>query len=269
MEAAWPMSGKPRSLYVDNAREFKSEALTRGCEQHGIELGYRPPGRPHYGGIVERVIGTAMRTIHELPGTTFSSPVERGQYDSEKLAALTLQELERWLALAVANYHGTIHSTLGQTPAGRWADAVAATGLPATTANPTAFLVDFLPVVRCTLTRTGLRHRPCPLFRQRAQALDQPARESRPVPHPARPPRYHQDLGAVSRLGRVRISGGGLRQHRGRDGGADPMRSLDVQDFAVGVRVQPRPGLLVGGEVVHLVAERGPHRPLVLGDQEG
>lgn len=155
MEAAWPMSGKPRSLYVDNAREFKSEALTRGCEQHGIELGYRPPGRPHYGGIVERVIGTAMRTIHELPGTTFSNPVERGQYDSEKLAALTLQELERWLALAVANYHGTIHSTLGQTPAGRWADVVAATGLPATTANPTAFLVDFLPVVRRTLTRTG------------------------------------------------------------------------------------------------------------------
>ena len=29
------------------------------------------------GGIVERVIGTAMRQIHELPGTTFSNPVER------------------------------------------------------------------------------------------------------------------------------------------------------------------------------------------------
>ena len=35
---------------------------------------YRPPGRPHYGGIVERVIGTAMRRVHELPGTTFSNP---------------------------------------------------------------------------------------------------------------------------------------------------------------------------------------------------
>lgn len=199
VQAAWPMSGKPRALYVDNAREFKSEALTRGCEQHGIELGYRPPGRPHYGGIVERVIGTAMRMIHELPGTTFSNPVERGRYDSEKLAALTLPELERWLALAVASYHGTIHSTLGQTPAGRWADAVAATGLPATTANPTAFLVDFLPVVRRTLTPHRLRHRPCPLFRQRAQALDQPAREPRQVPHPARPPRHQPDLGARPR----------------------------------------------------------------------
>src|SRR5699024_5037224 len=68
----WPMSGKPRQLYLDNAAEFKSEALRRGCEQHGIQLRYRPPGRPHYGGIVERIIGTAMQMIHDLPGTTFS-----------------------------------------------------------------------------------------------------------------------------------------------------------------------------------------------------
>lgn len=155
IDAAWPMSGKPKALYVDNAREFKSEALTRGCEQHGISLDYRPLGQPHYGGIVERVIGTAMGQIHELPGTTFSNPVDRGAYDAEKKAALTMTELERWLALAVATYHGTVHSTLGQTPAGRWAESVTATGTPVTTANPTAFLVDFLPVFRRKLTRTG------------------------------------------------------------------------------------------------------------------
>jgi putative transposase len=38
----WPMSGKPRLLYLDNAAEFKSEALRRGCEQHGIRLGLSP-----------------------------------------------------------------------------------------------------------------------------------------------------------------------------------------------------------------------------------
>ncbi|GAA1683275.1 hypothetical protein GCM10010977_32700 [Citricoccus zhacaiensis] len=96
-----------------------------------------------------------MQQIHELPGTTFSNPVERGAYDAEKMAALTMAELERWLVLAVATYHGTVHSTLGQTPAGRWADGVAATGTPVLTANPTAFLVDFLPVFRRKLTRTG------------------------------------------------------------------------------------------------------------------
>ncbi|WP_442859145.1 helix-turn-helix domain-containing protein [Arthrobacter sp. CAN_A2] len=104
----WPMTGKPVELYLDNASEFKSEALKRGCEQHGVKLRYRPPGQPHYGGIVERVIGTLMQSVHDLPGTTFSNPRERGSYDSEKRATLTLPELERWFALAVAAYHGQV-----------------------------------------------------------------------------------------------------------------------------------------------------------------
>lgn len=156
VEMDWPMSGKPRLLYLDNAAEFKSEALRRGCEQHGIRLDYRPPGQPHYGGIVERIIGTAMQMIHdELPGTTFSNPGQRGEYDSEKMATLTLRELERWLALAVGPYHGSVHNGLLQPPAARWAEAVERVGVPAVVTRPTAFLVDFLPVIRRTLTRTG------------------------------------------------------------------------------------------------------------------
>ena len=156
VEVDWPMSGKPKQLYLDNAAEFKSEALRRGCEQHGIQLDYRPLGQPHYGGIVERIIGTAMQMIHdELPGTTFSNPEQRGAYTSEKLAALTLRELERWLVLAVATYHGSVHSGLLQPPAARWAEAVERIGTPPVVTRATAFLVDFLPVIRRTLTRTG------------------------------------------------------------------------------------------------------------------
>jgi putative transposase len=153
--AAWPMSGKPRELYVDNAAEFKSEALRRGCDQHGIRLRYGPPGQPHYGGIIERLIGTMMQMVHELPGTTFSSTSERGRYDSAAAAVLTLAELQRWLALAVASYHGQVHETLGRTPAGVWAEKAAQAGPPVTVTSQTAFLVDFLPVIRRTLTRTG------------------------------------------------------------------------------------------------------------------
>lgn len=150
------MSGKPRLLYLDNAAEFKSEALRRGCEQHGIRLDYRPPGQPHYGGIVERIIGTAMQMIHdELPGTTFSNPDQRGDYDSENKAALTLRELERWLTLAVGTYHGSVHNGLLQPPAARWSEAVARVGVPAVVTRALAFLVDFLPIIRRTLTRTG------------------------------------------------------------------------------------------------------------------
>ena len=156
VEMDWPMSGKPLLLYLDNAAEFKSEALRRGCEQHGIRLDYRPLGQPHYGGIVERIIGTAMQMIHDdLPGTTFSNPDQRGDYDSENKAALTLRELERWLTLAVGTYHGSVHNGLLQPPAARWAEAVARVGVPAVVTRATAFLVDFLPILRRTLTRTG------------------------------------------------------------------------------------------------------------------
>ena len=156
VRAVWPMSGKPVQLYTDNATEFKSEALRRGCDQHGIRVGYRPPGAPHYGGIVERLVGTMMRMVHELPGTTFSDTRERGDYDSDAKAVLTLAELQRWMALAVACYHGEPHDGLGgRTPGGVWAEKVAELGAPLTVTNETAFLVDFLPVERRSLRRTG------------------------------------------------------------------------------------------------------------------
>ena len=156
IEASWPMTGKPCAIHLDNSSEFHSEALRRGCQQYGIARHYRPPGEPHFGGVIERLIGTAMGMIHELPGTTFSDPHERGSYDSEASAVLTLAELERWLALAIAGpYHQRVHGTLGEPPAARWADGVARHGAPPTVSNPKAFLIDFLPVIRRTIQRTG------------------------------------------------------------------------------------------------------------------
>lgn len=155
VDVEWPMTGKPLSLYLDNAVEFKSEALRRGCEQHAIILNYRPPGQPHYGGIVERVIGTLMQKVHEIPGTTFSNPIQKGEYNSEAKAVLTLNELERWLVLAISHYHGTIHKGLKQTPASKWLDGIAEFGNPYTVKYPRSFLIDFLPVLRRKINRDG------------------------------------------------------------------------------------------------------------------
>ena len=98
------MQGKPLRVGVDNGAEFHSQAFERGCAQHGIAIEWRPPGRPHFGGVVERVIGTLMGLVHGLPGTTFSNVGQRGSYDSDKAACLTLEEVEHWLAIAVAKY---------------------------------------------------------------------------------------------------------------------------------------------------------------------
>ena len=121
LDLDWLGCGLPESLHLDNAQEFKSEALERGTREYGIKLIYRSPGRPHYGGHIERLIGTVMGAVHLLPGTTFANVTKKGSYRSEKKASLTLLELERWLALQIAGvYHHTVHSALHQTPAAAW-----------------------------------------------------------------------------------------------------------------------------------------------------
>ncbi len=63
--------------------------------------------------------------------------------------------------MAVACYHGQVHEALGRTPAGAWAEMAAVASpvtvtVTVTVTNETAFLVDFLPVVRRTLSRSGI-----------------------------------------------------------------------------------------------------------------
>jgi putative transposase len=162
VEADWPVQGKPRRIGVDNGADFHSAAFERGCEQHGISIDWRPPGQPQFGGVVERVIGTLMGLVHGLPGTTFSNVGQRGSYDSDKAACLTLEELERWLAVAVAKYyHLRPHEGLdGQAPLRRWQEGVAALaaegGSIPVPRDLRAYLVDFLPVLRRSLQRDGL-----------------------------------------------------------------------------------------------------------------
>ena len=38
IQADWPVYGLCSHLHLDNAREFRCEALRRGCEQYGIGI---------------------------------------------------------------------------------------------------------------------------------------------------------------------------------------------------------------------------------------
>lgn len=158
----WPIWGKPDGIYVDNATEFHSEALQRGCDIHGIKIEYRPLGQPQFGGIVERVIGTMMQLVHQLPGTTFSNITEKGEYPSDKKAAMTLAELECWLTIAITDYyHQKIHSGLSMPPIEKYKCGILGDehhkgrgNLPRIH-NKHAFIIDFLPIERRTLQRHG------------------------------------------------------------------------------------------------------------------
>jgi putative transposase len=161
VQAEWPMHGVPRVLHLDNAAEFKSRALLTGCSEYGIDLMYRPVGRPHFGGHIERLNRTLMERVHGLPGSTGSSPKGRKARAPEKRAALTLHEFEQWLALEIAqHYHHSAHrGLLGATPASTWASLTAAAPAPGLPSDPDAalrFLVRFLPLARRTVQTDGL-----------------------------------------------------------------------------------------------------------------
>ncbi|MCP1638276.1 Mu transposase C-terminal domain-containing protein [Kerstersia gyiorum] len=162
VEADWPIAGKPLLISVDNAKEFHSDAFERGCAQHDIAIDWRPIGQPKFGGVVERMIGTLMELVHSIPGTTFSNVMQRGKYDSDKAACLTLGELERWLTVAIAKfYHVRPHGGLDDdTPLRLYragVQALAASGKATPTPlNPHTYLMDFLPVVWRTLRREGV-----------------------------------------------------------------------------------------------------------------
>ena len=156
-EAPWVMFGIPRTLHVDNGAEFHGEALTRGCAEYGIHLIHRPVARPRFGAHIERLIGTMMGRVHLLPGSTDSSPTRRGSYKSEEEARLTLAEFSEWLRLEIAGrYHHSIHRILGTTPAAAWAQSLARGTLPVLPADPTRFVIGFLPIVHRKLQRNGL-----------------------------------------------------------------------------------------------------------------
>jgi putative transposase len=158
LDLEWPMCGLPSVLRADNGKDFRSDALRRGCREHGIDLDFRPIATPHFGGHIERLIGSVMGRIHLLPGTTFSSPRERKDYPSEEKAAMTLAEFEHWLAVEVSErYHRDQHRGLGATPLSVWEHGVNAGVEQTLPADPRRFRLSFLPIEYRTLQRGGVQ----------------------------------------------------------------------------------------------------------------
>jgi putative transposase len=157
VNAEWPVSGLPGLVHLDNAEEFHARALQRGCQEYGIQLEYRPPLRPNFGGHIERLIGTLMNAMHSLPGTTFASVQERGEYDSQGKAMMTVRELETWLALQITGgYHLAMHRGLRARPIDAWKKGLNSTHVRHPI-DPERFYIDFLPFGHRLIRRDGIQ----------------------------------------------------------------------------------------------------------------
>ena len=112
VEAEWPCFGVPETIVVDNGPEFHSAWFDDACAQLGINIQYSPVRSPWFKGKVERWLGTVAKSFcHQLPGTTFSNVQDRGDYQSEKRAAITLDDFvhlfHKWVIdVYMFDWHG-------------------------------------------------------------------------------------------------------------------------------------------------------------------
>lgn len=165
VQSRWDCFGLPKQMLTDSGAEFDSRGVIAGCAQYGIDGVFRPLGRPHFGGRVERLIGSLMGRVKLMPGATMRSIEERGDgYDPQKGAALTLQEAETRMALEICDiYHRSTHSAIGTTPLKLWEfgilgdDTTPGRGTPNLPADRQRFLMDFLPLERRTVQDYGIQ----------------------------------------------------------------------------------------------------------------
>ncbi len=163
IETAWPCWGVPRTIHADNAKEFRGNMMKMACKEYGIDLEWRPVATPHYGAHIERLLGTLNDEIHSAPGTTFSNPRQRGEYDSDARAVMSLAEFEKWFTiLCVEIYHQRKHSELGMPPIAKWQEGVLGTkkepgiGVPPRITDELRLKLDLMPYETRTVQHYGI-----------------------------------------------------------------------------------------------------------------
>jgi putative transposase len=159
----WPCWGVPGILHMDNAREFRGLMLKDACLEYNIDPQFRPVKTPHYGGHIERLMGTASEKLKALEGATFSNPKERGEYDSEDQATMTFHDLEQWLVVMIGKYHHQPHEGIDrEAPIDRYRQGLLGgngklpRGLPARRLDEEKIRIDFMPFIERTVQSYGV-----------------------------------------------------------------------------------------------------------------
>ncbi|OAL78256.1 DDE-type integrase/transposase/recombinase [Acinetobacter sp. SFA] len=119
------IGGLPTVIIPDNGCEFNNNALANFCNNFNITKSESQPYSPNNKAHIESFFRSLnMSIIHKLKGTTYSSPVHRGDYDSVGNACYTLDTLRDLVNEWIENiYHKRIHSGTNQRPEKMWQEA--------------------------------------------------------------------------------------------------------------------------------------------------
>jgi len=128
VEHRWPTYGLPETVVADNGLEFHGIDLEGLAFDLGFRLEFCPKRQPRFKGIIERYLKTInYHFTHQLPGVSFARFHQRGDYDPQKFALMTLAEFkhlfEKWV---VDVYAQSRHKGIGTTPWHRWHEGLTA-----------------------------------------------------------------------------------------------------------------------------------------------
>jgi putative transposase len=161
----WEVFGIPNTIYLDNGSDFRSVNVKRMIEDTlQAHVRYRPRATPRYGGVIERLFGTVnSKLIHSLKGTRKSNVTELGEYDAEKEAILTIEDIIELLTIYITDiYHYSEHSGLPideNIPMVRFIEGLKRVGYPEFVPKEQEeyYRIELLPSEGRPYTRDGLR----------------------------------------------------------------------------------------------------------------
>lgn len=136
------MGGIPSMIVPDNGSEFSNSAIMNFCYSFGVTKRESQPGSPNNKPHIERFFQTLnSQVIHYLSGTTFSSAIIKGNYDSESNAKIQISDLQSIIHDWIENqYHIQVHTSF-YPPLNVWNEAVKVT--------PPIFVNELEAEVKC------------------------------------------------------------------------------------------------------------------------
>ena len=121
----------PTLVILDNALENKARFLHEAADELGFIIHYAEPGTPEDKPHIERFFWTAEAQFTPMiPGITGRNPQDRGDYDSERMACVTLEDVDelfhRWV---ITVYNRSWHEGLRDVPERLWLERTASWGV--------------------------------------------------------------------------------------------------------------------------------------------
>ena len=122
------LGGIPALIVPDNGTENMNNSFLRLCENLGITITPAQLETPNDKSYIENYFKNLTHgLIQKIPGTTFSSTIDKEKYDSSQFASITFEQLELYISKWIDIYHHSLHTGIQRIPIALWNQEVSKT----------------------------------------------------------------------------------------------------------------------------------------------